>query len=175
MSLLTPSFGLFFWMLISFGIVLFILAKKGFPVITRMVDKRRDYIQKSLEVADEANRRLEHIRQEGEQMMADAQRRQAEIIKNAVSESEKIVQNARERAARETEEQLEAARVRIENQKSKALADINSQVAMLSIDIAEKVLRHELHDRENRQELILNMIKEAEDIKRKRSHNKSES
>ena len=48
MSLLTPDSGLLFWMVIVFGIVFVILAKYGFPVITRMVDERKKYIEKSL-------------------------------------------------------------------------------------------------------------------------------
>ena len=62
MSLLTPDFGLLFWMLLSFLIVFGLLTKFGFPVITRMVNERREYIQQSLAAADEANRRLAEIR-----------------------------------------------------------------------------------------------------------------
>lgn len=175
MSLLTPDFGLLFWMLISFGIVFFILAKKGFPVITRMVDKRRDYIQKSLEAADEANRKLEHIREESDKIVSQAQQKQAEMIRTAIAESEKIIQNAHAKAAIETDKQLEAARKRIEAQKNRAMADINSQVAILSVEIAEKVLRHELDDKANQQKLIMEMIDEAEDIRRKRTGVKSDS
>ena len=55
MSLFTPDVGLIFWMLLSFGIVFFVLAKWGFPVITRMVDDRKRFIDQSLEAAREAN------------------------------------------------------------------------------------------------------------------------
>ncbi len=88
MTLLTPDFGLLFWMLISFGIVFGILARFGFPVITRMVDKRRDYIRKSLEVADEAHRKLKTVNTESERILDEAHRRQAEILRAAISESE---------------------------------------------------------------------------------------
>ena len=55
MNLLLPESGLLFWMLLSFGIVFFILAKFGFPVITKMVDERKNYIQDSLDAAHKAN------------------------------------------------------------------------------------------------------------------------
>ena len=48
MSLLVPDSGLLFWMLLSFGIVFFVLAKFGFPIITKMVDERKQYIDHSL-------------------------------------------------------------------------------------------------------------------------------
>ena len=55
MSLLVPDSGLLFWMLLSFGIVFFVLAKYGFPVIIKMVNERKEYIDRSLVVAKEAN------------------------------------------------------------------------------------------------------------------------
>lgn len=170
MNILSPDFGLLFWMLVTFAIVFGILAKFGFPVITRMVDKRRDYIQKSLDAADEANARLDGIRREAAEILDEAQRRQSEIIKAAVVESEKIVTNAQTKAAQEAEKQLEAARIRIEAQREKALSDINAQVAMLSLDVAEKILREKLGDREKQEELIVKMLDEAEATKRKLSH-----
>lgn len=173
MNLLTPDFGLLFWMLVSFGIVFFILLKKGFPVITRMVDKRRDYIRESLEAADEANRKLDSVKEESQQILDETYRQQAEILRKAVAESERIVQNAQERAMIETEKQLEASRQRIEGQRAKALAEINTEVAMLSVEIAEKVLRHELANKEHQEALILKMLEEGENIRRKRSFDKN--
>ena len=69
MSLFTPDVGLIFWMLLSFGIVFFVLAKWGFPVITRMVDDRKRFIDQSLEAAREANAKLEGIKAEGEALV----------------------------------------------------------------------------------------------------------
>lgn len=58
MSLLVPDSGLLFWMLLSFGIVFFVLAKYGFPVIVKMVNERKEYIDRSLVVAKEANEQV---------------------------------------------------------------------------------------------------------------------
>ena len=66
MSLLTPDTGLLFWMCLSFGIAFIILAKYGFPVITKMVEERRAFIQKSLEDADTAKAMLENIKSESD-------------------------------------------------------------------------------------------------------------
>ena len=54
MSLLTPETGLLFWMLLSFGIVVFILVKFGFPAILQMIEKRKSYIEESLLEAEKA-------------------------------------------------------------------------------------------------------------------------
>ena len=64
MSLLTPELGLLFWMLLSFLIVFGVLAKFGFPVITRMVDRRRERIEEGLAAAKEATERLRGVEQD---------------------------------------------------------------------------------------------------------------
>ena len=58
MSLLLPDSGLLFWMFVAFGVVFVILAKYGFPIIIKMVEGRKTYIDQSLEVAREANAQL---------------------------------------------------------------------------------------------------------------------
>ncbi|MDR0687410.1 MAG: F0F1 ATP synthase subunit B [Prevotellaceae bacterium] len=170
MALLTPDFGLLFWMLFNFLIVFGVLAKFGFPVITRMVSERRDHISQSLQAAEEATKKLENVRQESLAILDEARVRQTEIIKKAIADGEQIVRSAQQKAVEETEKQLEAARRSIDLQKEKALSEINAQVALLSVDIAEKILRHRLDDREQQESFALQMAEEAENIRRKRSH-----
>ncbi|MDR2813294.1 MAG: F0F1 ATP synthase subunit B [Prevotellaceae bacterium] len=170
MSLLTPDFGLLFWMLVNFLIVFGLLAKFGFPVITRMVNERRDHISKSLQAAEEAAKKLENVRQESLAILDEARVQQTGIIKKAIADGEQIVRSAQQKAAEETEKQLEAARRSIELQKEKALSEINAQVALLSVDIAEKILHRQLDDRARQESFALQMAEEAENIRRKRSH-----
>ena len=59
MSLITPDFGLIFWMTLIFAIVFFIVAKFGFPVITGMAGKRADKIAEGLRKAEEARQKAE--------------------------------------------------------------------------------------------------------------------
>ena len=62
-SILTPDLGLLFWMLLAFLVVFGVLAKFGFPVITKMVEERKQFIDDSLRKAHEASERLENIKQ----------------------------------------------------------------------------------------------------------------
>ena len=162
MSLLTPDFGLLFWMILSFAIVFGVLAKFGFPVITKMVDERHDYIRQSLDAADEANKKLENIKQESASILNEARARQSEIIKKAMTESDEIARKAKENAVLEGKKQLAEAMRQIEVEKQKAINDIRSQVAILSVDIAEKVLRSELHQPESQRALISKLLDEVE-------------
>ena len=66
MSLLTPDSGLLFWMILSFGIVLIILSKYGFPVIVKAIEDRKAFIEESLNTARQANEQLANIKEEGE-------------------------------------------------------------------------------------------------------------
>ena len=69
MSLLLPDSGLLFWMFLSFGIVFVVLAKYGFPIIVKMVEGRKTYIDQSLEVAREANAQLSKFKEQGDKAM----------------------------------------------------------------------------------------------------------
>ena len=95
MSLLLPDSGLLFWMFVAFGIVFVILAKYGFPIIIRMVEDRKVYIDQSLEVAREANAQLSKLKQEGDALVAAANKEQGRILKEAMEERDKIVHEAR--------------------------------------------------------------------------------
>ena len=163
MSLLTPDFGLLFWMTLSFAIVFGILAKFAFPVITKAVNERRESILQSLANADEANRTLENIRQKSEELIDEARKRQQELIKDATTKSCLIIEKAKEDAARQGKQKLDETLRLIELQKQKALGKIWSQVALLSVDIAEKILRQQLDNESNHDRLIAQFLDDIED------------
>lgn len=159
--LLMPEAGLLFWMLISFGIVFFILAKFGFPVITKMVEDRKTYIEKSLDAAKEANEQLAKVKTEGEAILAAAQKEQVKILAEAATTRDRIVEEARQQARGEGAKELEAIRKQIQTEKEEAIKDIRRQVAILSVDIAEKVLRNNLDNPPAQMELIDRLLDEA--------------
>ena len=158
MSLITPDFGLFFWMTVVFLVVLFILWKWGFPVIVKMVDERKAFIDESLKKAHEANERLANIQKEGESILQEAREKQAQILKEAAETRDAIVEKAQDKARSEGARLLEEAKASIEQEKKAAIADIRQQVASLSVEIAEKVLRANLKDDKSQMDLIDRML-----------------
>ena len=158
MDLLIPSTGLLFWMSLTFFVVLFILWKFGFPVITTMVQERKAFIDESLRKAHEANERLANIQKEGESILQEAREKQAQILKEAAETREAIVEQAQEKARQEGARLMEDARVAIEQEKKAAIADIRKHVATLSVEIAEKVLRSNLKDDAKQMALIDRML-----------------
>lgn len=165
MSLLVPDSGLLFWMVIVFGLVFVILAKYGFPVIIKMVDERKDYIDKSLESAREANEQLANIKTESEAILTKAHEEQARILNEAVATRERILKEAKTQAQVEGQKMLEEAKRQIQAEKDSAISDIRRQVAVLSVDIAEKVLRTNLVDEKKQMALIDRLLDEMIDSK----------
>ena len=161
MSLITPDFGLLFWMTLIFGIVFFLLAKYGFPMITGMVDKRSERINESIAKAREAERQLAELAESQAKMIQEAQMEQARILKEASESGARIIAKAKEDAQEEVDRMLEHARTRIAAEQESAMRDIRRQVSLLSVEIAEKILRKELKQDSEQLELLDRMYDET--------------
>lgn len=160
MGLLTPDPGTVFWMIVIFGVVFFILARYAFPVIIGMVEERKNYIDQSLEAARQANEQLAHVRQETERMLAEAREEQTRILKEASQTRDRVIKEARVRAQVEAQKALEETRLQIVAEKESALNDIRRQVAVLSVDVAEKILRKDLKSEPEQLDLVNRLIDE---------------
>ncbi len=160
-SILTPDFGLFFWMLVAFLVVFLLLAKFGFPVITKSVEERKNFIDESLRKAHEARERLDNIEKEGESILQEAREKQAQILREAAQARDAIMEQAQEKARQEGNRLLDEAKTAIAQEKSAAIADIRRQVAALSVEIAGKVLRENLKDDKSQMDLIDRMLDEV--------------
>ena len=152
-----------FWMSLTFLIVLGILWKFGFPVITNMVKERKAFIDDSLRKAHEANEKLANIQKEGESILQEAREKQAQILKEAAETREAIVAKAKDDAREEGARLLNDAKAEIEQEKKAAIADIRQQVATLSVEIAEKVLRQNLQSDKAQMDFIDRML---DDVKK---------
>ena len=161
MSLLLPDSGLLFWMFLSFGIVFVVLAKYGFPIIVKMVEGRKTYIDQSLEVAREANAQLSKLKEQGEALVVAANKEQGRSWKEAMQERDKIIHEARKQAEAAAQKELDEVKKQIQIEKDEAIRDIRRQVAILSVDIAEKVIRKNLDDKREQMEMIDRMLDEV--------------
>lgn len=162
MSLITPDFGLLFWMTLIFAVVFFILAKFGFPVITGMVEKRSDRIEESLKKAEEADKAVAELTARGQQIISEAQAEQARILREASATSDSIVAKARDEAKAEAAKILQQARTDIAAEKESALRDIRRVVADMSVEVAEKVLRTDLEDDKKQTAYLDRLIEEVQ-------------
>jgi F-type H+-transporting ATPase subunit b len=160
MALLLPESGLLFWMFISFGIVVFILAKFGFPVIVKMVESRKTYIDESLLIAKQTYEQMAVVKAQGEAIVDNARKEQVKIMNDAAQTRDKLVKDAKDKASVEAFKIIEDARKQILLEKEEAIRDIRRQVAELSVDIAEKVLRGQLEKKTEQMVMIDRLLDE---------------
>lgn len=146
MNLITPDSGLLFWMVLIFGIVFFLLWKFGFPIITDMVDKRTAHIDESLRLARDAERRMQDLAREQEALIEKTRAEQSRILQEANRTRADIIARAETEASERAGQLLEKARQDIAAEKDSALRDIRKEVALLSVGIAEKILRKDLSE-----------------------------
>ncbi|HIT47621.1 MAG TPA: F0F1 ATP synthase subunit B [Candidatus Cryptobacteroides merdipullorum] len=161
MSLVTPDFGLLFWMVIIFGVVFFVLAKFGFPVITGMVRKRSDHIEESLKKAQEAQEALENLTRESRRMTEEARAEQGRILKEATRTRDQIIAEARQKAQEEADKIVEHAKIQIAAERESAMRDVCRQVSLISVKVAEKIVKKELDSSEEQLALIDRLVEEC--------------
>lgn len=156
-SILTPDFGLLFWMLLAFLVVFFLLKKYAFGAITGAVEERKNFIDESIKNAREANEKLANIKAESENILMEARAKQADIIKEAMATRDNIIKASQVKAQTEGAKILEEAKAQIQVEKENALRDIRSQVADLSLQVAEKVVRRQI-ETDKEQELYIERL-----------------
>lgn len=156
-----PDSGLLFWMLLAFIIVFAVLAKYGFPVITKMVEERKQYIDKSLKAADEANSALAGIKATSEKILAEAHEQQIKILNEATQAGEKIISDAKREAQVQAHKQLEGVRAQIAAEREEAIRAVRREIAVLSVDIAEKVTRNSLSRDKSQMDLVNRLLDEV--------------
>ena len=161
MSLIAPDSGLLIWMTLIFAIVFFVLAKFGFPIITGMVDKRSDRIDASIAKAKEAELRLDHLADEQKALIEQTRQEQGRILREATETREKILSQAREDAQQEAVKILKNAKTQIEAERETAIREIRRQVAMISVEVAEKVVRKDLGDDSEQTALLNRFVEEV--------------
>lgn len=144
MNLVTPDFGLLFWMVLSFAILLFILKKFAWKPVLKMIKEREDSIAKQLDSAKAAKEQMEQLTAENEKIMRQARAEREEMLRDAKATKDKIVAEAQDAAKIEADKIIAAARLEIQAEKDAAMAELSEKVGQLSVEIAEKILRREL-------------------------------
>jgi F-type H+-transporting ATPase subunit b len=161
MELLTPSFGLIIWTLLAFIIVFFILKKFAWKPILNGLKERERGIADSLETADRVRAEMAQLKSENEELLAQAREERAAMLKEARDIKDKIVNDAKEQAKTEASKIMVETQQAIEQQKMAAMTDVKNQVGKMVIEIAEKILRKELGNKEAQEAHIKDLVEEV--------------
>jgi F-type H+-transporting ATPase subunit b len=161
MDLITPEFGLVFWTLITFLVLLFILRKFAWKPILGAVSDREEGIKTALASAENARKEMENLQADNERILQEARAEREAMLKDAREIREQTIAKAETEAQEKASKIIEKAQAAIESEKKAAMAELKSHVAGLSIDIAEKVVRGELSNKDKQLKLVEDMLGET--------------
>ena len=161
MDLVTPDIGLIFWTTLSFLILLFILGKFAWKPILNSVNDRETSILKALKEAENAREEMKNLTADNKRILKDARIEREAMIKEARDIKVKMISDAKEEAKTTADAIISQAQEAIENEKKSAMADLKSQMASLSIEIAEKVVKQELSNKDKQLKLVEDMLNDS--------------
>lgn len=155
------SLGLFFWQFILFVGLIFLLKKFAWKPILDAVNEREEGIKNALLSAENAKKDMQNLKADNEKLLAEARAERDMMMKEAREIKEKMINDAKTEAQVQGEKMIEQAKAAIANEKNAAIADLKNQVGTLSLEIAEKVLKGELANKEAQTNLVEKMLGDA--------------
>lgn len=161
MDLVTPDVGLLFWTTISFLVLLFLLRKFAWKPILKSVTDREQSIEDALAAAENAKKEMENLTADNERILKEARAERETLLKEARELKTKMISDAKDEAKEAADKMIAQAQAAIENEKKGAMAELKNQVAALSVDIAEKVVKTELADKDKQLKLVEDMLGDA--------------
>ena len=161
MDLISPSSGLIFWQLFGFLGLFFILVKFAWKPMLSALDERESSIENALKSAETARNEMANLKSENEKLLAEARLERDTILKKAHEASMKMIEEAKVESGKAGALMIENAKAVIETEKKAALAEVKNQVAVLTLEVTEKLLRKTMSDDKAQKDLVDQFIKET--------------
>jgi F-type H+-transporting ATPase subunit b len=155
------SFGLFFWQTLIFVGLILLLKKFAWKPILDAVNEREQGIKDALLSAKNAKQEMQNLKSDNEKLIAEARLERDAMMKEAREIKDKMINDAKTEAQAQGLKMIEQAKAAIQSEKNAAMADLKNQVSSLSIEIAEKVLKGELADKEAQTKLVAQLLGDA--------------
>ena len=162
MELFKPEYGLVFWMFLAFACLYFILAKWAWPFIIKSMEERADLIDKGVAYAQEAKAHLDNAKAEANQVIAEARKQQADILRDAAKMKSTLIEEAKAAAAEEAKKVTEAAQVAIDQARKESEKQLRREVSAFALQIAEQVVRQNMANDNAQRALVENLLNEVE-------------
>ena len=155
------SLDLFIKLTVLFIILIVLMSKFAWKPITNALNEREESIKNALDSAEKARREMENLQADNENLLKEARAEREAMLKEARELKAKIIDDAKSEAKAEANKLITQAQAAIESEKKAAVAELKSQVAGLSIDIAEKVVKKELSNKDKQLKLVESMLEET--------------
>lgn len=153
--------GLFAMQLVILAILLFLLAKFAWKPILNSLNEREEGIQNALDAAENARKEMENLQADNDRLLKEARAEREALLKEAREMKDKIISDATSEAEEKTSKMIAQAQEAIASEKRAAMSELKNHVAGLSLEIAEKVVRQELSNKDKQLALVDSMIGEA--------------
>ncbi|WP_452596716.1 F0F1 ATP synthase subunit B [Pontimicrobium sp. MEBiC01747] len=155
------SIGLFFWQLVLFVGLVLLLRKFAWKPILEAVEKREEGIQSALDAAENAKLEMQNLQADNDKLLKEARAERETMLKEARELKNKMIEDAKSEAQTQANTMIAQAQAAIESEKKSAMAELKNHVAGLSVDIAEKVVRQELSNKDKQLALVESLLGEA--------------
>src|SRR5688572_310223 len=159
--LVQPDPGLFIWTILTFLVLVALLAKFAWRPLLQALDARQQTIARSLEEAQRARQELERIQRESAQMMAQARVEAESVIARSRSDAEALREELKQKARSEAASIVKNAEKQIQLETARAIQQIRAEAVDLSVAIASKILKRQV-SKEDNQALIEETLKQVE-------------
>ena len=158
--LVQPDPGLFIWTILTFLVLLALLAKFAWRPLLEALDRRQSAIRKSLDDAEQARQELERLNQESVQILNKARAEADQIIVSSRADAERLREDMKQKARAEAEAIVKNAERQIQLETARALQQIRTEAVDLSVMIASKLIQRNL-TREDNDRLIEEALKQV--------------
>ncbi len=155
------SLDLFVKQTVLFLLLIFLMVKFAWKPILNALNDREEGIKDAIDSAEKAKREMENLQADNEKLLKEARAEREAMLKEAREVKTKMIEDAKTEAREEANKLIAQAQASIASEKKAAIADLKSQVANLSIDIAEKVVKDELSNKDKQLKLVESMLGEA--------------
>lgn len=152
------SLGLFILQTVIFIGLVLLLKKFAWKPILDAVNEREEGIRNALLSAENAKKEMQNLKADNEKLLAEARLERDSMIKEAREIKEKMINDAKAEAQVAGQQMIEQAKASIESEKNAAMAELKAHVSTLSLDIAEKLLKEELSNKESQTKLVEKML-----------------
>jgi F-type H+-transporting ATPase subunit b len=159
-SPLLPAANEVIWGGLAFAVLLVVMWKFGVPAVKNMEQAREDRIRNDLEGAEKARTDAESEKAQYDAQIADARNEAGRIIEEARQSAEQVRKDLIARAEADAAEVRQRAQADIATQQERAMAELRTDVTALSIDLAERIVEHNL-DRDTQQRLVDSFINQV--------------
>ena len=159
--LVQPDPGLFIWTIVTFLVLLALLAKYAWRPLLQALDSRQAAIRKSLDDAQQARLELERLQQESVQIIRKARAEAESIVSESRSDAERIREETKQKARAEGAGLIRNAERQIQLETQRALVQIRKEAVDLSLGIASKLIGRNL-SKEDNERLIDEALKQID-------------